>query len=93
MEKFDVRINDTIVCYDSVNMYAAPRASWMLRAFGAKNVLVLDGAYQKWAANPQFPDEYWQQKDEAFTRKGNRNPPNDEERNDIYNYCLNKNMV
>ena len=52
MEKFDVRINDTIVCYDSVNMYAAPRASWMLRAFGAKNVLVLDGAYQKWAANP-----------------------------------------
>jgi 3-mercaptopyruvate sulfurtransferase SseA len=29
-------------------MVAAPRASWMLRAFGAKNVFVLNGTFLKW---------------------------------------------
>ena len=71
MEKLDVRIDDTIVCYDKLNMLAAPRASWMLRAYGAKNVLVLDGSYSKWE-NCDFEIQSWQDDEEAFTRKGTR---------------------
>ena len=41
MKAMDIRITDTIVCYDFLGMLAAPRVSWMLRAFGAKNVFVL----------------------------------------------------
>jgi|TARA_B110000285_G_scaffold206959_1_gene245934 thiosulfate/3-mercaptopyruvate sulfurtransferase len=48
MEAMDVRLSDNIVIYDSINMVAAPRASWMLRAFGAKNVFVLNGTFLKW---------------------------------------------
>lgn len=43
MKAMDVRITDTIVCYDAIGMLAAPRVSWMLRAFGAKDVHVLNG--------------------------------------------------
>ena len=45
MKQMDVRIDDTIVCYDSLNMIVAPRVSWMMRAMGAKNVLVLNGTF------------------------------------------------
>jgi thiosulfate/3-mercaptopyruvate sulfurtransferase len=48
MKEMDVRIDDTIVCYDSLNMVVAPRVSWMMRVFGAKNVYVLDGTFLKW---------------------------------------------
>lgn len=48
MKQMDIRITDTIVCYDSLGMLAAPRVSWMLRTFGAKKVHVLNGTFQKW---------------------------------------------
>ena len=48
MKEMDVRVDDTIVCYDSLNMIIAPRVSWMMRAFGAKNVFVLNGTFLKW---------------------------------------------
>ena len=48
MEELDVRVDDTIVCYDSRDIFTSPRASWMLRAYGAKDVRVLDGAFGKW---------------------------------------------
>ena len=44
MKALDIRITDTIVCYDFLGMLAAPRVSWMLRTFGAKNVFVLNGS-------------------------------------------------
>lgn len=48
MRAMDIRKTDTIVCYDMIGMLAAPRASWMLRTFGAKNVYVLDGTVEQW---------------------------------------------
>mgnify|MGYP002630820353 CR=1 FL=1 len=48
MRAMDIRLTDTIVCYDAQGMMAAPRVSWMLRAFGARNVFVLDGTLKKW---------------------------------------------
>ena len=41
---------DYIVCYDNVGIFSAPRAAWMLRYFGAKNVRVLNGGMKKWKA-------------------------------------------
>jgi thiosulfate/3-mercaptopyruvate sulfurtransferase len=38
----------TIVIYEQSGVYSAPRAWWMLRTFGAKNVYVLDGGLQAW---------------------------------------------
>jgi thiosulfate/3-mercaptopyruvate sulfurtransferase len=38
----------TIVAYDQAGVFAAPRAWWMLRTFGAREVYVLDGGLQAW---------------------------------------------
>jgi thiosulfate/3-mercaptopyruvate sulfurtransferase len=41
---------DTIVVYDGVGLYGAPRVWWTLRTFGAEKVHVLDGGLPKWRA-------------------------------------------
>jgi thiosulfate/3-mercaptopyruvate sulfurtransferase len=38
----------TIVVYEQVGVFSAPRAWWMLRTFGAKDVRVLDGGLAAW---------------------------------------------
>jgi thiosulfate/3-mercaptopyruvate sulfurtransferase len=42
--------DDTIVVYDGVGLYGAPRVWWTLRTFGARKVYVLDGGLPKWRA-------------------------------------------
>jgi len=42
--------NDTIVVYDGVGLYSAPRVWWSFLIFGAKNVFVLDGGFPAWKA-------------------------------------------
>ena len=39
-----------IVVYEQEGVFSAPRAWWMLRAFGAKNVFVLNGGLNAWIA-------------------------------------------
>jgi thiosulfate/3-mercaptopyruvate sulfurtransferase len=39
---------DTVVVYDSVGLYSAPRVWWTFRVFGAKKVYILDGGLPKW---------------------------------------------
>lgn len=56
MRNMDVRINDTIVCYDKSDMLCAPRAFWMLKVFGASNVFILNGTFSKWK-NENRPTE------------------------------------
>jgi thiosulfate/3-mercaptopyruvate sulfurtransferase len=41
---------DTIVVYDGVGLYGAPRVWWTLRTFGAGKVYILDGGLPKWRA-------------------------------------------
>ena len=41
---------DTIVIYDSLGFYSAPRVWWTFRIFGAKNVYILDGGLPRWKA-------------------------------------------
>jgi thiosulfate/3-mercaptopyruvate sulfurtransferase len=39
---------ETVVVYDGTGMFSAPRAWWMLKAMGHKDVKVLDGGFPKW---------------------------------------------
>jgi thiosulfate/3-mercaptopyruvate sulfurtransferase len=41
---------DTIVVYDGIGLGGSPRVWWTFRAFGAKNVFILDGGLLKWKA-------------------------------------------
>jgi thiosulfate/3-mercaptopyruvate sulfurtransferase len=41
---------DTIVVYDGLGLFSAPRVWWTFRLFGAENVFVLDGGLPKWKA-------------------------------------------
>lgn len=42
---------DTIVVYDGLGMFTAPRVWWMFRVMGAKEVFVLDGGFDAWKAD------------------------------------------
>lgn len=41
---------DTIVVYDGLGMFTAPRLWWMLRVMGAENVFILNGGFDGWKA-------------------------------------------
>jgi thiosulfate/3-mercaptopyruvate sulfurtransferase len=40
----------TIVIYDELGLFSAPRVWWTFRSFGAKNVFILEGGGPKWRA-------------------------------------------
>ncbi|GJD48470.1 3-mercaptopyruvate sulfurtransferase [Methylobacterium crusticola] len=40
----------TIVVYDGVGLFSAPRVRWMLRTFGARDVALLEGGFPAWVA-------------------------------------------
>ncbi len=48
--KLGIGNSDTIVVYDGVGLYGAPRVWWTLRTFGAAKVYILDGGLPKWRA-------------------------------------------
>ena len=41
---------NTVVVYDNVGLYSAPRVWWTFRIFGARDVFILDGGLPKWKA-------------------------------------------
>ncbi len=40
----------SIVIYDGMGLFSAPRVRWMFKAFGAANVHILDGGFPAWVA-------------------------------------------
>lgn len=48
MSALGVGHNMTIVVYEQEGVFSAPRAWWMLRAFGAQEVYILDGGFKAW---------------------------------------------
>jgi thiosulfate/3-mercaptopyruvate sulfurtransferase len=50
MERLGIRRDDRIVVYDNSPIRTAARGWFMLRHFGAAQVAILDGGFQKWLA-------------------------------------------
>ncbi|RDV01051.1 3-mercaptopyruvate sulfurtransferase [Undibacter mobilis] len=48
--KLGIADTDTIVVYDGLGLFSAPRVWWSFRVFGAKNVFILDGGLPAWKA-------------------------------------------
>lgn len=48
----DMGIGDglTVVVYDGLGLFSAPRVWWMFRTFGVRDVYILDGGMPKWKA-------------------------------------------
>lgn len=51
MRKLGVGDGMTLVFYDTVGLYSAPRGWWMLQTMGAERVFILDGGLPKWKAD------------------------------------------
>lgn len=41
--------SDTIVVYDQLGLFTAPRVAWMFRIYGARDVRILEGGLPRWA--------------------------------------------
>lgn len=48
--KLGIADTDTIVVYDGLGLFSAPRVWWTFRIMGAKNVFILDGGLPAWTA-------------------------------------------
>lgn len=49
-KKLGINKNSTIVIYDKLGIYSSPRAWWLFKIMGHKNVFVLDGGFPAWSA-------------------------------------------
>jgi thiosulfate/3-mercaptopyruvate sulfurtransferase len=59
---------NTIIVYDGLGFFSAPRVWWTFRVFGAKNVFILDGGLPAWKAEGR-PVEAGEVKRKATTFK------------------------
>ncbi|MEI9965708.1 MAG: rhodanese-like domain-containing protein [Caulobacteraceae bacterium] len=50
-----ITTEDTVVVYDGVGLFSAPRVWWTFRLFGHGKVFVLDGGLPKWRAEAGRP--------------------------------------
>jgi thiosulfate/3-mercaptopyruvate sulfurtransferase len=55
--KLGIGDGNRIVVYDANGMMGAPRVWWTFRAFGARDVFVLDGGMMKWLAEGRAVDD------------------------------------
>ncbi|KAJ3373767.1 hypothetical protein HDU91_004303, partial [Kappamyces sp. JEL0680] len=64
MGSMGIKRTDTVVCYDGLGLFSAPRIWWMLKVFGHENVSVLDGGLKAWtkAGKPieKGPGQPWE---------------------------------
>ena len=51
MEELGISRDATLVVYEQGNVFSAPRARWMLRSMGAREVYLLDGGLEAWKAS------------------------------------------
>jgi thiosulfate/3-mercaptopyruvate sulfurtransferase len=50
MRTLGIGDGETIVVYDGLGLYSAPRVWWTFRVFGVREVFILDGGFPKWKA-------------------------------------------
>ena len=56
MERLGIGSDDRIVVYDNSPIHTAARGWFTLRHFGARNVAILDGGFQKWVAEGRLTE-------------------------------------
>nr|WP_315214441.1 sulfurtransferase [uncultured Flavobacterium sp.] len=56
-KKLGINKNSTIVIYDKLGIYSSPRAWWLFKIMGHKNVFVLDGGFPAWIAEGYATEE------------------------------------
>jgi thiosulfate/3-mercaptopyruvate sulfurtransferase len=54
MQKFDIGVDDSIICYDREGVYTSARLWFTLRSYGYQNIRVLEGGFNDWK-NQNFP--------------------------------------
>ena len=57
--RLGVEPGSTIVVYDSVGVFSAPRVWWSFRAMGHDKVFVLDGGLKRWLAEGRALEAGW----------------------------------
>lgn len=57
MRKLGIGDGQTIVVYDGMGLFSAPRVWWTFRTFGVKDVYILDGGLPKWKAEGRAIDQ------------------------------------
>ncbi len=50
MRELGIGDGQTVVVYDGLGLFSAPRVWWMFRVFGVREVYILDGGMPKWKA-------------------------------------------
>ncbi|HUO11632.1 MAG TPA: 3-mercaptopyruvate sulfurtransferase [Caulobacteraceae bacterium] len=59
--RLGVEPDSTVVVYDSVGVFSAPRVWWSFRAMGHDKVFVLDGGLKKWRAEGRPVETGWRE--------------------------------
>ena len=62
VQKLGVNANSVVIIYDNQGIYSAPRAWWMFKSMGHKNVYVLDGGLPEWRDKGYVTAEYYSSK-------------------------------
>jgi len=61
VRRLGVEADTTVVVYDSVGVFSAPRVWWTFRAMGHDQVFVLDGGLKKWLAEGHPVEAGWRE--------------------------------
>ncbi len=59
--RLGVEPDSTVVVYDSLGIFSAPRVWWSFRAMGLERVFVLDGGLKKWLAEGHPVEAGWRE--------------------------------
>ncbi len=82
MKKFDIGVNDTVICYDDYSVIGASRAWWTLKTFGVKNCWILNSNLAKWK-DAGLPTEQGAPKEKKASLRSNND----------FNFSFNHDLV
>jgi thiosulfate/3-mercaptopyruvate sulfurtransferase len=61
VRRLGVESDSTVVVYDTVGVFSAPRVWWEFRAMGHDQIFVLDGGFKKWLAEGRPVEAGWRE--------------------------------
>ena len=61
VRRLGVNADSTVIVYDSIGIFSAPRAWWMFRAMGHEAVFVLDGGLPRWVEEDHPIETGWRE--------------------------------